>query len=249
MSQLPEHPCSHQMDMLSKDITKCRTSPQYFSGKQLSCPIPLMVDLSDWFSLPVIKFTESIESNETEGSWPIISHWDACLISYAWGWHWHHIVITTEGAFQKNFHLPTSNSDWPHLQENALYFFPSRCLPSRPVQWDSNYKYYLNAAPGLPFHFEEKKTDLLWGCQSPTTIWWPTPLLLCPCRWSLWLFVEYLSTLGIFAQSLTSVAWLQVATYILTSQWGYSHQWSQHLYLHGAVSIQLLTPLLTICES
>lgn len=97
-----------------KYIAKGRISPRYLSGKPLPWAIPLMVDRSDWFSLPVIRFTASIDVNEIESLWPFILHWGSCLISHSW-------VDTTLWSPLRRLRkicLPTHRQLWfrPHLQ-------------------------------------------------------------------------------------------------------------------------------------
>lgn len=101
-----------------------------------------MVDLSGWFLLPVIRFTASIDSNETESSSPFILHWEARLISHSSVWHWHHIVITTEGS-SKNF-LPTCFQIWlwAHFQKDHFYFLGKFFLSPNSVWVWYIYIYY-----------------------------------------------------------------------------------------------------------
>lgn len=139
------------------------------------------------------------------------------------------------GAFQKMLYPPTSISDWLHLQEKSLSYFPSKFFLSHSIQCDSDYTYNPNAATGLALHFEEKP-DYLWALQNLTMIWWPTLLLPCPshsCLLVSWLFIEFLRCMEGLCPISLSVACPKMATYMLTSQWGYSQQLSQNFYLLG----------------
>lgn len=159
-----------------------------------------MVDLSGWFLLPVIRFTASIDSNETESSSPFILHWEARLISHSSVWHWHHIVITTEGS-SKNF-LPTCFQIWlwAHFQKDHFYFLGKIFLsPNSVWVW---YIYimlilfaYLVTEVGKWCHSLWQKGQLFAGSSKPCMFWWRTHF---SCLANLissplvsWLFFEY----------------------------------------------------------
>lgn len=67
-------------------------------------------------------------------------HWDACLISHSYGWHWHRILDRHWGCFQNNFCPPTPISDSGHISRRMTSSTSPVGLSSHSVQCGSSYK-------------------------------------------------------------------------------------------------------------